>query len=321
MEWVVTTASTVPEAKERALDELGIDDAEAEFEVLETPEPGLFGRMRGEARVRARVVPRTPRPKIERRERRGKSKRSSGRGSRKGKSTAKHKAKAGEIGAPSAKTDAAAEGTGAKATSSRPAKKTRAAASAPATTDESTEATMPRDHDPSTVEAKASTTDKGATVSDITLSEQAEATADFLRGLLDAFDFDGDVDIRPIDDENTEVVVDGSDLGLLIGPRGQTLQAIGELSRAASAQTLSGRAAGRVHLDIAQYREKRRNALAEFTQKIAAEVIESDTAKALEPMAAADRKVVHDTCNDIDGVSTISEGEDPRRRVVIEPAS
>ncbi len=49
-------------------------------------------------------------------------------------------------------------------------------------------------------------------------------------------------------------------------------------------------------------------------------MIESGKAKALEPMAAADRKVVHDTCNEIDGVSTISEGEDPRRRVVIEPA-
>ena len=312
MEWVVTTAPSVDEARERALDELGIDESEAEFEVLETPEPGLFGRMRGEARVRARVVPRTPRPKVERRERRGKSKskRSGGRG--RGKSGA----------SPNAASTKPADAEGPEATSPRKKKQRSAppspAAVAPDTGDPVVAAPTPED--PSTGETPVSTADKGATVSDITLSEQADATADFLRGLLDAFDFDGEVEIRPIDDDNTEVAVDGGDLGLLIGPRGQTLQAIGELSRAASAQTLSGRAAGRVHLDIAQYREKRRAALADFTQKIADDVIESGKAKALEPMAAADRKVVHDTCNEIDGVSTISEGEDPRRRVVIEPA-
>ena len=319
MEWVVTTAPTIDEARERALDELGIDETEAEFEVLETPEPGLFGRMRGEARVRARVVPRTPRAKVERRERRGKSKskRSGGRG--RGKSDSASKASASKPPPKKAADDGAPEKAAPR--KKKPRATAPAPAAAPSQTDSTAEAPTPTQQDPSTGETPVSTADKGATVSDITLSEQADATADFLRGLLDAFDFDGDVEIRPIDDDNTEVVVDGGDLGLLIGPRGQTLQAIGELSRAASAQTLSGRAAGRVHLDIAQYREKRRAALAEFTQKIADDVLESGKAKALEPMAAADRKVVHDTCNEIDGVSTISEGEDPRRRVVIEPAN
>ena len=66
MEWVEVTAKTVDEAKERALDQLGVDEAEAEFEVLEEPKPGLFGRVRGEARVKARIAPRAPRPKQER---------------------------------------------------------------------------------------------------------------------------------------------------------------------------------------------------------------------------------------------------------------
>jgi spoIIIJ-associated protein len=70
MEWVETTAKSVEEAKELALDQLGVDEADAEFEILEEPKPGLFGRVRGEARVRARVKPTRPRPKVERRDRR-----------------------------------------------------------------------------------------------------------------------------------------------------------------------------------------------------------------------------------------------------------
>src|SRR6478736_8514044 len=70
MQWVETTGRTIEDAKEAALDQLGIDESEAEFEVIEEPKTGLFGRPRGEARIRARVVPKAPRPKQERRPRR-----------------------------------------------------------------------------------------------------------------------------------------------------------------------------------------------------------------------------------------------------------
>src|SRR5688500_13644855 len=70
MEWVETTGKSIEEAKEAALDQLGVDEEDAEFEVVEEPKPGLFGRIRGEARVRARVRPTRPRPKVERRDRR-----------------------------------------------------------------------------------------------------------------------------------------------------------------------------------------------------------------------------------------------------------
>src|SRR2546430_7768515 len=79
MEWVEVTGRTLEEAKEAALDQLGVDEQDAEFEVLEEPRAGLFGRLRSEARVRARVLPTAPRPKVERREGRG---RSNGGGSR-----------------------------------------------------------------------------------------------------------------------------------------------------------------------------------------------------------------------------------------------
>ena len=73
MEWVETTARTIEEAKELALDQLGVHEEDAEFDVVEEPRPGLFGRIRGEARVRARVRPTQPRPKAERRERKRKT--------------------------------------------------------------------------------------------------------------------------------------------------------------------------------------------------------------------------------------------------------
>src|SRR5581483_5904067 len=63
MEWVETTGRTVEEAKDAALDQLGVDESDAEFVIVSEPKPGLFGRMRGEARVRARVTPTSPRPK------------------------------------------------------------------------------------------------------------------------------------------------------------------------------------------------------------------------------------------------------------------
>src|SRR3954449_3022643 len=70
MEWVETTGKTVEAAKDAALDELGVDEADAEFEVLEEPRRGLFGLLGSDARVRARVRPTVPRPKDDRRDRR-----------------------------------------------------------------------------------------------------------------------------------------------------------------------------------------------------------------------------------------------------------
>src|SRR4051794_18227794 len=70
MEWVETTGRTVEEAKEAALDQLGVAEDDAEFEIVEEPRVGLFGRLRNEARVRARVRPATPRSKDDRRDRR-----------------------------------------------------------------------------------------------------------------------------------------------------------------------------------------------------------------------------------------------------------
>ena len=125
-------------------------------------------------------------------------------------------------------------------------------------------------------------------------------------------------EIVVLSDDEAEVRLDGGDLGLLIGPRGQTLIAVQDLTRLAAQKRGSDRR-GRLRIDIAGYRERRRVALARFTEQVADEVRASGTARALEPMSSMDRKVVHDAANELDGVETISEGEEPFRRVVIRP--
>ena len=110
----------------------------------------------------------------------------------------------------------------------------------------------------------------------------------------------------------------GTDLGLLIGPKGQTLTSVQDLTRTVVQRKLGARSE-RLLVDIASYRQKRRVALERFTRQQVDKVLESGQRLALEPMSAADRKVVHDTVNAIEGVTTTSEGEEPNRRVVIMP--
>ena len=122
-----------------------------------------------------------------------------------------------------------------------------------------------------------------------------------------------------IDGNELDVRVDGEDLGLLIGPGGRTLLAVQDLARVAAQRRL-GDHDTRLRVDVAGYRERRRAALEKFAVAVANEVRETGQTKALEPMASADRKVVHDSIHAIEGVASHSDGEEPRRRVVITPA-
>ena len=153
---------------------------------------------------------------------------------------------------------------------------------------------------------------------DVPLQEQAEVAQSFLRGLLEQLAAPADVDVRPIDEDTIEVAVLGDDLGVLIGPKGATLSALQDLARTV-VQRRTGARNGRLLVDVAGYRQKRKVALERFTREVADQVKATGTRKALEPMHPADRKVVHDTANLIEGVTTASEGEEPRRRVVILP--
>lgn len=156
-------------------------------------------------------------------------------------------------------------------------------------------------------------------MSDISLDEQEPSALGFVQGLVEAFGADAEVEAHAVDDEHLEISVTGEDLGLLVGPRGSTLNAIQELTRTAVAQQHSGRLEGRLRVDVAGYRARRKEALERFVAQQAERVKESGTPVALEPMSPPDRKIVHDAVNEIDGVHTTSEGEDRRRHVVIIP--
>lgn len=309
MEWVQTTAKTVEEAKDRALDELGVDLDDAEFEVLEEPRSGLFGLSRGEARVRARVRPTSPRPKQER----GRRRSGGGRGrtgtSRGGNGGAKTQGR-DERGRGERTSTGAARPAGDHADTGAPAAgggRRRGgrgggrggAGVAPAGQDRPKQS-------------------KGDVVTEASVQEQAAAAEEFLSGLVDAFGLSATITSEEVDDA-VEVAIQGDDLGLLIGPKGRTLWALQELTKTVVQRQQGGGLSTRIRVDVAGYRERRRAALTAFTKDAAAAVLESGQARALEPMGAADRKVVHDTVNEIDGVGTRSEGEDPRRRVVIIP--
>ena len=141
----------------------------------------------------------------------------------------------------------------------------------------------------------------------------------FVQGVVDAFGLDGTAAVRR-DGDDLEVTVDGSDLGLLVGPRGSTLQALQELARVAAQRRL-GDHDTRLRVDVGGYRERRKEALTRFAHQVAEQVIADGTAKRLEPMSSSDRKVIHDVLSEVDGVVTRSEGDDPRRCVVIAPAN
>jgi spoIIIJ-associated protein len=151
---------------------------------------------------------------------------------------------------------------------------------------------------------------------EVNLDEQEAVAVDFVQGLLDALGTAGSVRASRTDDDGIALDIVGDGLGLLVGPKGATLAALEELTRAAVQHAAEGQRA-RLHVDVGGYRQRRREALAEFTRKVAGEVLESGEPRALEPMSASDRKVVHDTIAELDGLGTVSEGEDARRHVVI----
>ena len=320
MEWVETTGRTVDEAKELALDQLGVSIDDAEFEVLEEPRPGLFGRVRGRARVRARVRPTTPRAKAERRERRPKK-----------------AAAAGEASTPPADDETDDEASVKPAPRSRPRRTAaeREVAAAASTAAPSTAGQRrPPARRPERARAEAvadeAAPDAGLTrrtataISndqggpDVSAEQVGEEAIRFLGGLLDAFGLQGTSTLTRDGDE-LEVRVDGDELGLLIGPRGATLLAVQDLTRVVSQRRL-GDHETRLRIDIGGYRERRREALSRFTEQQAEAALSTGLARALEPMPSADRKVIHDTVAGIDGVTSRSEGDDPFRRVVIVPS-
>lgn len=292
MEWVETTGRTIEDALDAALDELGVDENDVEYEVLARPRGGLLGRFGGEARIRARVKPIS-------REKPGEARRRTRGGSPAG-NRSEDRGTAERVPA-DVGGSRSQESTGTRTSRNRRRRR---------------RGNGGRGERPRQDQERGATVDEQA---DISVEEQADQAVDFTRGLIEAFGAKADVASHAEDEDTVLVDVTGENLGLLVGPRGATLGAIEELVRTVVQRQTGGHGV-RVHVDVAGYRAKRREALAEFARQLAERVRDEDEEQALEPMGASDRKVVHDVVAEMDGVSTASEGEEPRRRVVIRPA-
>ena len=147
------------------------------------------------------------------------------------------------------------------------------------------------------------------------LEQESEIAADYVEGLLDVADLDGDIDMD-VEGDRALVSVVGATLQELIGPHGEVLEALQELTRLAVHRQTGART--RIMLDVGGYRARRRVELTELGQDAAEEVKTSGVPRRLDAMTPFERKVVHDAVAAA-GLRSESEGEEPNRRVVVFP--
>jgi spoIIIJ-associated protein len=313
VEWVEASGKSLAEAKETVLDMLGVAEDDAEFVILGEPKAGLFGRLRGEARVQARVRPVAPPPKRGRRPRPDKKREGGERTRPKSSGPKGGGARAPQNGSQANDDGVAADvpsnGNGGAANGARRSRSRGGRASGGGQSKQ-------QDRQ---VSGRTSGDSEDTMEESLTLEQQGEAAQQFLSGLVREFGLDATVDFSEVDEDTVQVSASGDDLGLLVGPRGATLAAVQDLTRT-FVQRQSENRTDRILVDVGGYREKRTAALRRFAAGIVEEVKSSGTERALEPMSPADRKVIHDAVNEIDGVETRSDGLEPSRYVVIAPA-
>ena len=293
MEWVEVKGPSVEVAVEAALAELGIESREeVDIEVLQEPEKGFLGIGRTDAVVRVK-----PRPKQRRRSR-------SAKGQRTGESRGRDQRKPG-----GQSQDKGARSGQRKDSGKEPDQRQRQGASKRGGSPEKnrTGERPPRAGEGSKTEIQARETT-------VSREEQASVVGEFLEGLLNAFGLEGSVATR-VEEDIIYADVSGSETEALVGSRGVILQSIHELAKTVVQRKTQESA--RIRLDIAGYAERRREALKIYAQRLGQQVLDEGGEVMVEPMNAAERKVIHDTVSEIEGVRTYSEGEEPRRSVVI----
>lgn len=148
------------------------------------------------------------------------------------------------------------------------------------------------------------------------LVQEGEIAADYLEGLLDIADLDGDL-IMDVENGRAMVSITGAELNELVGDKGKVLDALQELTRLAVTRETGERS--RLMLDISGHREKVRAKLTELAQETVQKVLETGEPIKLKAMTSFERKIVHDAVAEA-GAKSISEGETPHRRIVVHPA-
>ena len=284
MEWVEVRGDDVAAAEELALDQLGVAREDAEFEIVTAPENKWLGLKKTEARVRARVKPAGPRSKENNKKRSNNRKKPQNR----------------------------------KNQQSNNQKNQRNSSKTPKNQEKNTE-NRKKNNGKNTNQKKV----KAAKMEErelMPLTEQEQAVIEFLDGIIKGFDVEASSSTH-LEDERIIGSINGDDVGLLIGPRAGTLLSIQDLARTTVQRHAAGRRTNRLSIDVGGYRERRKASLIEFTHRQIETVNESGESLVLEPMGSADRKIIHDAVADNDSVTSSSEGDEPRRYVIIHPAA
>lgn len=332
MEWIETTGATVDDAKERALDRLGVAEDELEYEILAEASRSMLGLKKTDARLRARVRPRAPRQRVERRDRdRSRGRRGDRSRAGKGKGNGRNdggqgdgnkqrgdRAKSG--GGESKRADRAKPSAGSSDGDSKETSSSRRRGRGSGVSGEARTGVESTSDDRASAGRDEIVPDPAPKGEQMELETQSEIVEAFVTGLLDEMGLDARV-VSTIEDDRLSVEAQGLNLGRAIGHRGETVRAITEIARTIVQRRSEGDAVGFLSVDVGGYRERRRTFLEEFARNQADAVLDDGRARALEPMGSADRKVIHDTVSEIDGVETESEGSDRDRRVVIRPVA
>jgi spoIIIJ-associated protein len=299
VEWIETTGTSIDEAKDLALDRLGVAEDELEIQVLTEPSSAMFGLKKTEARLRARVRPISPQIKTERNSKNNRDK--NRKRSNQGRKNTNNKV------------------NGEKSQKNNNQKNSKKTSEQLDDAKNSSKNKDNRSQKATKVKNNPRTRSDEMETEKMDLSTQAEITESFLAGLLEKMGLESRV-TSTIEDERLTVEAHGLNLGLAIGHQGQTVRAITELSRTIIQRKSKGSASGSMTVDIGGYRALRQSNLEKFTKAQAEAVLSDGISRALDPMGAADRRIAHNAVSDIEGVETISEGSNMDRRVVIQLA-
>ena len=147
--------------------------------------------------------------------------------------------------------------------------------------------------------------------------EPSERVAVLLERVLDELDLEGEVELDESDERIEATVVGDEDYGLLIGRRGQTIDALQLLCYQAAFRGIRERK--RVVVDVAGYRDRRRETLEARADRAAEQAVSGERSIELDAMSAQERRVVHEYLKDRAGVETYSEGDEPNRCVIVAP--
>jgi spoIIIJ-associated protein len=290
VEWVEVRGKSIDVAVAAAMNELGVSErSQVDVEVVQEPEKGFLGLGGRDAIVR--VKPKAQRGRT--RERRPRSGGGRPTGGRPSGSRAEGTGRGG-------RNDSGSRSGGPRGNNAgRP---------------QSRSGGQPRSAQPGRSRGAEASNRPERLPADINPAEQAPVVEQFLRGLIDSFGLEGSVRVE-IDDDVIIATVEGEQTEALVGVRGSVMDAVHEITKTTLHRQFKDTA--RVRLDIAGYAERRRQALSIYAGQLIEQVKSEGGEIMLEAMSAADRKVIHDSVAAVEGVRSYSEGEPPRRYVVI----